>query len=104
MQDTGPCARVGGPTYVGVVSDRRPVRDRARKHFGSATWPSQVDTDKPVGVHFRGLGHDPQRDFSFLPIEKVRSRDPFVQLARESYWIKTFGTLRNLLTEVFSLD
>ena len=28
----------------------------------SATWPSQVDTDKPVGVHFRGQGHVPQRD------------------------------------------
>ena len=69
--------QVGGPTYVGVVSDGRPVRDRAGEHFGSATWPSQVDTDKPVGVHFRGPGHVPQMDFTFLSIEKVKEKDPF---------------------------
>ena len=93
-KDTGACARVGGPTYVGVVSDKRPVRERAREHFGSTIWPSHRDTDKPVGVHFRGPGHVPQRDLSFLPIEKVRSKDPFVRLARESFWISSLGTLR----------
>ena len=79
---------------MGMVSDRRPVRDKAREHFGSATWPSQVDTDKPVGVHFRGPGHVPQRHFRFLPIEKVRGKDPFIQLARESFWIERLGSLK----------
>ena len=80
---------------MGMVSDRRAVRDSAREHFGSTTWPSQVDTDKPVGVHFRRPGHVSERDFRFLPIEKVRGKDPFIQLARESYWIERLGCLKN---------
>ena len=32
-------------------------------------------------------------DFNFLPFEKVRSSDPFVIEARESYWIEKYGVL-----------
>ena len=39
-------------------------------------------------------GHKAQRDFTFLPIEKVVSKDPMVKLARESYWIRKLGTMK----------
>ena len=89
---SGACLQAGQPTYVGVCT--RPVRERCGEHFGSATWPSQVDTEKPVGAHFRLPGHKAQRDFTFLPIEKVVSKDPMVKLARESYWIRKLGTMK----------
>ena len=82
---------MGGLTYVGLCT--RAVKERAGEHFGSTVWPSQENTDRPVGVHFRLPGHVPRRHFDFLPIEKVNSRDPFIQLVRESFWIRKLGTL-----------
>ena len=37
-------------------------------------------------------GHD-LADFNFLPFEKIRSSDPFVIEARESFWIEKYGVL-----------
>ena len=37
-------------------------------------------------------GHD-LAHFNFLPFEKVRSTDPFVIEARESYWIEKYRVL-----------
>ena len=54
-----------------------------------------TNTTKPVGRHFRLTGHVAHRDFRFLPIEKIQSKDPFVRKVRESMWIKRCGTLKN---------
>ena len=75
----GPCVSVGFPYS---------------EHLGSATQQCQVNTQKPVGVHFREAGHS-HSDMVFLPIERVHTRDQFVLEARESYWIKQYKSVKN---------
>ena len=69
------------------------LKTRFSEHVGSVTQPSQVNTKKAVGVHFRSGGHS-HSDMSILPIEKVRSRDRFVLEAREGYWIKKYQVVK----------
>ena len=91
------CARLKGPQYVGVT--QRQARVRFSEHLGSAVQPSQVDTIKPVGVHFRSPGHS-HSDMRFLPIEKVRSNDRFILEARESFWIDKYKSIKNIPVDV----
>ena len=86
-KQSGECAKLGGPQYVGCTS--RPGKVRFSEHIGSATQPSQVDTKKPVGAHFRLPGHS-HGDMCFLPIERVASKDKFVLEAREDFWIEKY--------------
>ena len=72
----------------------REMKVRFSEHVGSATQQCQVNTIKPVGVHFRLPGHS-HSDMRVNPIEKVRSRDKFVLEAREQFWIKTYETVEN---------
>ena len=37
-----------------------------------------------------------QPDVTFLPLEKVRSRDPFILEARESFWIHKYRVIDDL--------
>ena len=74
--------------YIGKVGSTRPCRIRCTEHRGAVT--HHFDTG--VGEHFNLPGHD-LADFNFLPFEKIRSRDPFVVEARESYWIEKYGVL-----------
>ena len=67
--------------------------------MGSVTQPSQVNTTKSVGVHFRGPGHS-HADMVALPIEKVRSKDRFVLEARERYWIDKYQTVKDKTVDV----
>ena len=85
-KQTGVCAQLKGPQYIGCTS--RPAKTRFSEHLGSVTQQCQLNTQKPVGVHFRGAGHS-HSDMVLLPIERVQSRDQFVLEARESYWIKS---------------
>ena len=85
------CARLK-PQYIGCTS--RPAKVRFSEHLGSAVQPSQADTTKPVGVHFRSAGHN-HSVMSFLPIEKVRSKDRFVLEAREAFWIDKYKSVKN---------
>ena len=94
---TGECAHVGGPQYVGCTA--RPGKVRFGEHVGSAIQPSQADTSKTLGVHFRSAGHS-HADMVFLPIEKVRSRDRFVLEAREAFWIKQYDSVKKEAVEV----
>ena len=90
-KQSGECARLGGPQYVGSTS--RQAKERFGEHIGSAVQQCQVDTEKPVGHHVRLPGHSVS-DMKFLPIERVQSRDKFVLEARESYWIQKYKTLK----------
>ena len=76
--------------YVGETGRR--VCDRFQEHRGSVTNPKQFGTSKPVGAHFQQPGHS-VRDMNILPIEKIRSKDPFVRKIRESFYIKKLDTL-----------
>ena len=80
-----------GPQYIGCTD--RPGKVRFSEHVGSVTQQCQVHTTIPVGVHFRSAGHS-HSDMTFLPIEKVRSKDRFIMEARESYWIKKYDTVK----------
>ena len=81
------------PTYIGETGGTG--RARCAQHLGTATQPCHSDTTKPVGRHFRLPGHVAHRDFRFLPIERIQSKDPFVRKVRESMWIKKCDTLKN---------
>ena len=96
-KDTGECSRVRGPQYVGVTD--RPLKVRFSEHVGSATQPCQVNTTKPVGLHFRLQGHS-HSDMVILPIEKVRSKDRFIMESRESFWIKKYQSVKVQTAEV----
>ena len=71
-KDSGECARVGGPQYIGYTE--RPAKTRFSEHLGSATQQCHENTSKPVGVHFRAAGHHHGHMIIF-PIGKVRSKD-----------------------------
>ena len=60
--------------------------------MGSVTNPKQFGTSKPVGAHFQQPGHS-VKDMNILPIEKIRSKDPFVIKIRKSLCIKKLDTL-----------
>ena len=72
---------------------KRAAKTRFSEHLGSVTQHCQVNTTKPVGVHFRSVGHN-QSNMVFLPIEKVRSSDKFVMEAREAFWIKKYEAVK----------
>ena len=83
----GQCLRKPGQ-YVGKVGDTRPCRQRCTEHRGAV----RNHWDTGVGEHFNLPGHE-LAHFNFLPFEKVRSSDPFVIEARESFWIEKYGVL-----------
>jgi hypothetical protein len=90
-KQTAVCAQLRGPQYIGCTG--RPAKTRFSEHLGSVTQQCQLNTQKPVGVHFRVAGHS-HSDMVFLPIEKVHSRDKFVLEARESFWIKQYNSVK----------
>ena len=91
---SGQCAQVKGPQYIGCTD--RPFKKRFSEHVGSATQPSQRDTVKLVGVHFRMQGHS-HSDMVVLTIERVRSKCRFVMAAREKFWIRKYKSVKRLL-------
>ena len=91
VKSSGECARCKGPQYIGCTE--REVKTRFSEHVGSVTQPSQANTSKPVGVHFRSAGHT-HADMTVIPIENVRSKDRFVLEARERFWIKKYEAVK----------
>ena len=91
-KSSGECSHCG-PQYIGCT--QRMLKTRFAEHVGSATQPSQVDTVKPVGVHFRLPGHT-HSDMSVVPIEHVRSKDKFILEARERYWMEQYKSIKQL--------
>ena len=80
------------PQYIGETGHS--AKWRCARHIGSITNPSQSNTTLPVGSHFRLPGHS-HSDLSFLPIEKIQSKDPFVRKVRESFYIKQYSSLKH---------
>ena len=96
-KDSGQCGQLRGPQYIGCTE--RMLKTRFSEHVGSVTQPSQLNTTKPVGVHFRSAGHT-HCDMSVLPIEKVRSKDKFFIEARERFWIGKYQSVKDEAVEV----
>ena len=78
--------------------EKKEAKERLRGHRGTITQLGQENTQAPVGVHFRAPGHS-YADLSFIPIEKIRSRDSMVRKVRESYYIQKFNSVRSGLNK-----
>ena len=61
-------------------------------------YPKRDGTTEPSGEHFTKRGHS-VADVKGLVLEKVKSKDPFVLKARESFLIKKFDTHNNGLNK-----
>ena len=77
--------------YIGLTKIKAKVRWGEHK---SSAKPLLQQTSKPVGKHFSGKGHE-IHDMSFEVIEEVRSQNPFILKARESFWIKQYDNIGN---------
>ena len=97
-KNSGQCLNIH-PIYVGECGDgvTSSFSHRLSSHLASATNPSQEETTKPVGCHFRLPGHCTNRDLVMLPLEKIL--DPYVRKAREAFLIKKFQSLKRLTVE-----
>ena len=79
--------------YIGMTSQQ--FRDRMGQHRRSVTpFLGLNDAKTPVGYHFSLPGHSLQH-MQFLPIEQVKSQDPYVILARESLWIRKYQSINH---------
>ena len=70
--------------YVGETSKTAEVRTVG--HLNTILLPCHSSTKTPVGTHFRSSGHS-HVNLKITPFEKIRSRNPFIRKARESYLI-----------------
>jgi len=85
-KNSGSCA-VRRPQYVGQTS--RMISSRFNEHSHAARTGSTT-----VGSHFKAQGHNLQ-DLEIIPIEKIRSTDPWIRLAREKLLIRSFDSALN---------
>ena len=61
-------------------------------------YPKRDVLTEPSGEHLSQKGHS-VADLKGQVLEKVKSKDPFILKARESFLIKKFGTFRNGLNK-----
>ena len=85
-KNSGSCA-VRRPQYVGQTS--RMISSRFNEHSHTIRTGSTT-----VGSHFKAQGHNLQ-DLEIVPIEKIRSTDPWIRLAREKLLIRSFDSALN---------
>ena len=93
------CTKGGSPgsscglecQYIGLT--KRKAKTRWGEHKTSAR-PLIQNTSKPVGKHFCEKSHE-IHDMSFVIIEEVKSKNPFVLKAREAYWIKQYDAVNH---------
>ena len=77
------------PQYIGQT--KRRVCDRFSEHKNSI----KKDSNKPVGKHFSIPGHQ-QCDLQIIPFEEIRSKNPFVRLSREKFYIRKLNPELNV--------
>jgi hypothetical protein len=93
------CHKGGGPgvacgsdcQYIGLTTRRAKVRWGEHK---TSARPLFQSTSKPVGKHFQLNGHE-VHDLKFVVIEHVRSKNPFVLKATESFWIQQYDVIKH---------
>ena len=77
------------PQYIGKT--KRRICDRFNEHKQSI----KPDSTKTVGIHFSSTCHGPN-NFEMVPIEHVNSKDPWILLSREKYYIRKFDPVLNV--------
>lgn len=84
-------ANYGGETGQQAVK-------RFAEHYATATQPCHVNTNTPVGRHFRLPGHT-IADCVFIPVEKINSNDVFIRKARERRMISSLSLISHGLNK-----
>ena len=74
---------------------KRSFKQRFSEH---RDYPKRDVTSEPSGEHFTKAGHS-VADLKGQVLEKVKSKDPFILKARESYLIQKFDSYRNGLNK-----
>ena len=82
--------------YIGMTSTE--ARKRFSRHRSNVDSLLESTPKSVVGKHFSENGHN-LSNMSFQVIEKVKSGDPFVLKARESFWIQQYGGVEHLLNK-----
>jgi len=80
------------PQYLGETMQT--AQQRCREHKGTITFPCHQETKAPVGRQYRDTPGHTVADFMFVPIEKIRSSDPFVRKTRERMYINKFQMIQ----------
>ena len=76
---------------------KQTAQQRCREHKGTITFPCHEETKAPVGRHWRDTAGHSVGEFMFIPIEKIRSEDPFVRKSRERMYINRFEMIQKSL-------
>ena len=79
--------------YIGMT--KRSFKLRLSEH---RDYPKRDILTEPSGEHFNKMGHS-VANLKGQVLERVKSKDPFVLKARESYLIQKFDTFRNGLNK-----
>jgi hypothetical protein len=87
-KDSGPCS-ISNPQYIGESA--RPISRRFNEHKSSI----KPETKQAVGKHFSQDGHE-KKDMNIIPFEQIQSKDPWIRIAREKYYIKLFDASINV--------
>ena len=82
--------------YIGMTTTE--ARKRFSRHRSNVDPLIDSTTKSVVGKHYSQNGHN-LSDMSYKVIEKVKSFDPFVLKARESFWIQQYGGIEHLLNK-----
>lgn len=87
-KDTGPCS-ILNPQYIGESS--RSISRRFNEHNSSI----KPGATKAIGKHFSENGHE-KKDMCIVPFEQIKSKDPWIRIAREKHFIKLFDATLNV--------
>ena len=92
------CQKAGetGSTYGLECQYIALITRRETKRWGSIkpAKPLIQATSKQVGIHFSRKYHE-IHDMSFVVIEEVKSKNPFILKARESYCIQQYDSVNH---------
>ena len=77
------------PQYIGQTSRR--IFERFNEHRSSV----KPESKKAVGAHFSSNGHT-VNDMEIVPLECVRSDNPWIRISREKYYINEFEPFLNV--------
>ena len=88
------------PQYCGESG--KSAVERFCGHRNSNIQACQVNTNLPVGEHFRGVGHS-LPEFVFTPVEKITSRNVSLYAVLDQMTTYTRSSLYNVTINMFSL-
>ena len=74
-----------------ICQNSRRIFERFNEHRSSV----KPESKKAVGAHFSSNGHT-VNDMEIVPLECVRSDNPWIRISREKYYINKFEPFLNV--------